>query len=42
MFDDDDKEDDYFDGNLSEDLERFESLGKGEVMGFLDSDRWSL
>jgi tetratricopeptide (TPR) repeat protein len=40
MFDDEENEDDFFDGNLSEDLERFESLQKGESMGFLDSDRW--
>lgn len=40
MFDDDENEDDFYDSNLSEDLERFESLKKGEPMGFLDSDRW--
>lgn len=40
MFDDEENEDDYFDGNLSEDVDRFESLQKGESMGFLDSDRW--
>lgn len=40
MFDDEENEDDFFDSNLSEDLERFESLKKGESMGFLDSDRW--
>lgn len=40
MFDDEENEDDFFDSNLSEDLERFESLKKGEPMGFLDSDRW--
>lgn len=37
MFDDED--DDYFEGNLSEDLERFEAHLKGEPIGFLDSDR---
>lgn len=37
MFDDED--DDYFEGNLSEDLERFEAHLKGESIGFLDSDR---
>lgn len=42
MFDDEENEDDFFDGNLSEDLERFESLQKGESMGFLDSDRWEV
>ena len=40
MFDDDENDDDLFDGNLQEDLERFESLKKGEPLGFLDSDRW--
>jgi hypothetical protein len=39
MFDDEENEDDFLDGNLIEDLERFESLQKGESMGFLDSDR---
>lgn len=37
MFDDEDEE--YFEGNLSEDLERFEAYLKGESIGFLDSDR---
>ena len=37
MFDDDDEE--YFEGNLSEDLERFEAHLKGDSIGFLDSDR---
>jgi tetratricopeptide (TPR) repeat protein len=37
MFDDEDE--DYFEGNLSEDLERFEAHLKGESIGFLDSDR---
>jgi tetratricopeptide (TPR) repeat protein len=37
MFDDEDEE--YFEGNLSEDLERFEAHLKGESIGFLDSDR---
>lgn len=37
MFDDDD--DDFFDGNLNEDLERFEAHLKGESIGFMDSDR---
>lgn len=39
MFDDEDENDDYFEGNLSEDLERFESFLKGGEIGFLDSDR---
>lgn len=37
MFNDD--EEDYFEGNLNEDIERFEGYLKGESMGFLDSDR---
>jgi tetratricopeptide (TPR) repeat protein len=37
MFDDEDEE--YFEGNLSEDLERFEAHLKGDTIGFLDSDR---
>ena len=39
MFDDEDENDDYFEGNLNEDLERFESFLKGGEIGFLDSDR---
>lgn len=37
MFDDEDE--DYFEGNLSEDLERFEAYLKGDSLSFLDSDR---
>ena len=37
MFDDEDE--DYFEGNLSEDLERFEGFLKGDTLPFLDSDR---
>ena len=37
MFDDEDEE--YFEGNLSEDLERFEGFLKGDTLPFLDSDR---
>jgi tetratricopeptide (TPR) repeat protein len=37
MFDDEDE--DYFEGNLNEDLENFESYLKGGAIGFLDSDR---
>lgn len=37
MFDDEDEE--YFEGNLNEDLENFESYLKGGTIGFLDSDR---
>lgn len=37
MFDDEDEE--FTEGNLSEDLERFEAHLKGDSMGFLDSDR---
>lgn len=39
MFDDNEDEE-YYDDDLSEDLERFERFLKGEDMGFLDSDRW--
>ncbi len=42
MFDDEENEDDFLDGKLNEDLERFESLQKGDSMGFLDSDRWEV
>ena len=38
MFDDEDEE--LFDGDLGEDVERFEAFLKGEMIGFLDSDRW--
>lgn len=37
MFDDEDE--DYFEGNLNEDLEIFERFLKGDTIGFLDSDR---
>ena len=37
MFDDEDE--DYFEGNLSEDIERFEAHLKGDSIGFLDSER---
>ena len=37
MFEDEDE--DYFEGNLSEDIERFEAHLKGDSIGFLDSDR---
>ncbi len=36
----DDEEEDYFEGNLSEDLQRFDAFLSGESIGFLDSDRW--
>jgi tetratricopeptide (TPR) repeat protein len=36
MFDD---EEEYYEGNLSEDLERFEAHLNGDSLGFLDSDR---
>jgi tetratricopeptide (TPR) repeat protein len=39
MFDDNDDEE-YYDDDLREDLERFERFLKGDSMGFLDSDRW--
>lgn len=35
----DDEEDDFYEGNLNEDLENFESYLKGGSIGFLDSDR---
>ena len=41
MFDDDDDGgDEFYAGNLKEDLEKFETFLKGESLGFLDSDRW--
>jgi tetratricopeptide (TPR) repeat protein len=39
MFDDN-EDDEFYDDDLSEDLERFERFLKGDSMGFLDSDRW--
>ena len=38
MFDDD--EDEYYDGDLSEEMKRFEAFLEGDSIGFLDSDRW--
>jgi len=35
----DDEEEEGFEGNLKEDLEKFEAFLKGESLGFLDSDR---
>ncbi len=40
MYNDEDSGDDYFEGNLNEDLNKFEAFLKGEEIGFLDSDRW--
>lgn len=41
MFDDEEEEEDnYNDGNLHEDLSRFDAFLSGGEMGFLDSDRW--
>lgn len=37
MFDDDEEE--YYEGNFNEDLERFEKSLKGEPVGFIDSDK---
>lgn len=37
MFDDDEEE--YYEGNFNEDLERFEKSLKGEPIGFIDSDK---
>ena len=42
MFNDDEAGDEYFEGNLSEDLNKFEVFLKGEAIGFLDSDRWEV
>lgn len=39
MFDDEEEEE-FDDGNVHEDLSRFESFLNGGEMGFLDSDRW--
>lgn len=36
----DENEDDYYDGDLSEEMKRFEAFLEGESIGFLDSDRW--
>lgn len=36
----DDAEEEEFEGNLSEDLQRFEAFLEGASIGFLDSDRW--
>lgn len=42
MFDDDEEED-FYEGNLEEDLKKFEGFQKnGEPIGFLDSDRWEI
>lgn len=39
----DDEEEDFYEGNLEEDLKKFESLQKtGDPIGFLDSDRWEV
>ena len=35
---DDEEEDNYFDGNLNEELDRFEKSLRGEPLGFMDSD----
>lgn len=39
MFEDDDDEE-FYDDDLSEDLNRFDRFLTGESMGFLDADRW--
>ncbi|MFT5779568.1 MAG: tetratricopeptide (TPR) repeat protein [Crocinitomicaceae bacterium] len=36
----DDEEEEYFEGDLTEDIQRFEAFLKGVSIGFLDSDRW--
>jgi len=40
MFDDEEEEGRFFEGNLQEDITRFEAFLKGVPIGFLDSDRW--
>ena len=42
MFDNGNGDDDaeYFEGDLNEDLKKFEALMNGESFGFIDSDRW--
>lgn len=40
MFDDNEDEEEFYDDDLTEDVDRFERFLKGEPMGFLDSDRW--
>lgn len=40
MFDDDDHNEAFEDGELRGDLERFEKFLNGESIGFIDSDRW--
>lgn len=40
MFNDDDHNEGYDDGELKGNLERFEKFLKGESIGFIDSDRW--
>lgn len=42
MFDDDEEEERFSDGDLKEDLERFEAFLNGGSIGFLDSDRWEV
>lgn len=44
MFDDSEDEEDFFndEGDLSEDIEKFEAHLKGKPIGFLDSDRWEV
>lgn len=40
MFDDDDDNDAFDDGELKNDLDRFEDFLQGAPIGFIDSDRW--
>ena len=40
MFDDEEEPNEFFEGNLKEDLERFETFLKGDSIGFFDTDRW--
>jgi tetratricopeptide (TPR) repeat protein len=40
MFDDEEQPNEFFEGSLKEDLEKFESFLKGDTIGFFDTDRW--
>jgi len=40
MFDDEEGQDEFSEGYLKEDLQRFEAFLVGDPIGFLDSDRW--
>jgi tetratricopeptide (TPR) repeat protein len=40
MFDDEEQSNEFFEGSLKEDLEKFESFLKRDTIGFFDTDRW--